>query len=301
MVFRPATALFLWIISAVSAAAQLAPTDPGQTVIPGFDFTKSSLSHSGGLDFDDGSGSVEISRFDIRSALSQPIVPAEGLILLPLGQYRATFMDFSGTPAGVPLSDNDLHSLSLSLIFLRSCEESPWLLGGWTRAELASDFRHINSDSFTFDFAAGVGYRFSERFILAAGVAALNLNGDSTVLPGIGFDWKPAEGIRLGLYGPNFIASWKPSPDWMLSLRGDTAGDIWTVESGGRQRAIDLSSYRVGLYADRRLARDIWLRVGGGITVANELELTTVGGSRIAGDDLDEGWFAEITLRVVQW
>jgi hypothetical protein len=271
------------------------------SVIPGFDFVKSSASHSGGMGFDNGSGDVEISRFDIRSALTNPLTPAPGLTFVPLAQYRVTLMDFSNIAGGFPLDDMDLHSLSVSGFALQSCEGSPWLFGAWGRIELASDLRHISSDSFTFDLAAGAGYRINDQLIVAMGGALLNLNGDTTVLPGIALDWTPSDSLRVGLYGPNFIASWEPAPKWMLSLRGDTAGDIWTAESGGRARAIDLSSYRVGLHAERCLGGDLWLRIGGGITLANELELTTIRGSKIAGGDMDDGWFGEISLRLVQW
>jgi hypothetical protein len=296
-------AMFLaWVGLTVSAAGQGASHEVGQSVVPGFDFSRSSFSHSGGMGFDaPGAGAVELSQFDIRSALSQPLVPADGMMLLPVAQYRATRLDFSGTPAGFPLDDMDLHALSLSLFFLRSCESFPWMVAGWSNVELATDFRHVTGDSFTYDLAAGVAYRFGERLVLGAGVAALNLNGDSRVLPGIGIDWSPTDAWRFGIYGPNFLVSCNVTPDWILSLQGNTAGDIWTVRSGGQTRAVDLSSYRVGLHADRRLTRQLWLSAGGGVTLGNELELTTVRGSRIAGGDLDNGWFAEIALRLLQW
>lgn len=291
---QPLAMLAVWASCVLGAHAQ-------HSMIPGFDFVKSSASHSGGLSFDDGSGDLEISRFDLRTAITKPITAAPGLIILPLAQYAGTLMNFADTAAGFPLDDMDLHSFSLSAFILQSCEGSPWFYGAWTRAELATDFRHITSDSVTYDFAAGFGYRFSERFTAGFGAALLNLNGDSSLYPGIALDWTPSDSVRIGLYGPNFIASWKPTPAWLLSLQGDTAGDIWTVQSEGRKRALDLSSYRVGLYADRLLGGEIWLRVGAGVTLANELELTTIGGSRRAGGDLDDGWFGEISLRLVQW
>jgi hypothetical protein len=64
---------------------------------------------------------------------------------------------------------------------------------------------------------------------------------------------------------------------------------------------IDLDSYKIGLYADRRLTGDLWLRVGGGVTVSNSLEFETTDGDRLGKEDLDEGWFGEVSLRLAVW
>jgi hypothetical protein len=68
-------------------------------------------------------------------------------------------------------------------VFLIMAEGSPWLIGGWNRAELGSDFRHIDGDDITFDLAGGVGCRFNKESSLGFGAG-----GGSralTVRPGI--------------------------------------------------------------------------------------------------------------------
>jgi hypothetical protein len=57
----------------------------------------------------------------------------------------------------------------------------------------------------------------------------------------------------------------------------------------------------VGLFADRRLGGDLWLRVGGGVTLMNEIEIKSPQGSRAYKDDMDDGWFGEIALRLNVW
>jgi hypothetical protein len=177
-------------------------------------------------------------------------------------------------------------------------EGSPWFYGAWMRAELASDFQHINDDDFTFDVAAGVGYRFNDSLTVAAGVAAINLNGDSWVVPGINFDWVVSDTLRVGLYGPMALVAYTPSEDWNFSLRGNPGGGAWNItDDAGDSKTIDLSTYQVGLYASRRIAGKVWAHVGAGMTVFNNLEYADPdGGNRQLDEDMEAGWFGQIGL-----
>ena len=86
------------------------------------------------------------------------------------------------------------------------------------------------------------------------------------------------------------------------NVRGDASGDEWNIrDRDGDSTTLDLDSYRIGLYADRRLKGDLWLRLGGGMTVANEIEVQSPHGDRGYHDDLDEGYFGEIALRLKVW
>lgn len=289
------TAILLSSVACVVTAA-------AQPMIPGFDFTKFSAGYAGGMDLDDGPGELEIYQIEARTALSQPIHPIGDLTILPMIQYKATRLDFSDTWEGFPIEDEDVHSISLSSFFLYNAQGSPWIFGGWTRAELATDFQHLNGDDVTFDVVAGVAYKFSDSLTVGLGAAAINLNNEQEFFFGPAFDWKPNDCFRAGLYGPNAVVSWTPHEDWELSLRGDASGDEWNIrDAAGDSTTLDLDSYRVGLYVDRRIKGDLWLRLGGGITVANEIEVQSPHGSRGYHDDLDEGYFGEIALRLKVW
>src|SRR5512137_1253076 len=170
-------AIWLACLAAASAGEPAAaPPVAAETKLPNIDAARIAFTYADDMDFDDIDGSLSISKFDIISALSRPITVAGDIMLLPLVQYDWTGLDFDGADAAFPIGDEDLHSVSLHLAGLKLNKGSPWFYGGWARAELASDFQHINGDDFTFDIAGGVGYRFSDRFTLAAGAAVLNLN-----------------------------------------------------------------------------------------------------------------------------
>jgi hypothetical protein len=287
-VMLPKTALML------SSAACLAAAT-AQPIIPGYDFIKASASYAGGMNFDDGGAEMELWQFNARTILTKPINPSESFVILPVIDYKATLME-------IDTLDEDLHSISLSTFLVYSEKSSPWMIGGWLRAEYASDFERSTSDAFSFDVIAGAAYKFSDSLTIGLGGAVVNLNNDEEFYAGPVIDWRINECYRISLFGPNVVAAWTPDENWKVSLAGEASGDEWTVDAGfGENAVLDLDSYRIGLFVDRRLTGDLWLHVGGGVTVANSLEYKDVDGDRIAKDDLDEGWFAEIGLRMEIW
>lgn len=286
-----------------SAAALLACILPvsAEPIAAEFDAARATFSYAGEMDLDSG-GSLSVPRFEIRSLLSKPLTPLEGLTVIPLFQYEFTKLDFDGAPSNYPFRDEDLHSISLSAFFLSNCKGSPWFYGGWARAEMATDFQHIDGDDFTFDVAAGVGYKFNDRFTLGVGGVVVNLNGDTQIFPGIFFNWAATEKINVGFYGPAFVASYKHDENWLFSFRGDSGGDVWNIRGeNGASQSIDFTSFRLGAYVNRRLTANLWLSVGAGATLGNEIELTRPNGDRIFQDDMDGGFFGQVSLRVLNW
>jgi hypothetical protein len=296
MVKTTAPAAFL-LGGLISASAQ-----PSVPSVPEIDAVRSIINNSGGMDFEDGEGSLDVSRFELRAVLSRPIAATENVSILPTFEYKAAALDFSDAPAGFPLGDEELHSISLSAFAVSMREGSPWLYGAWVRAEMASDFQHVGNDDFTFDVAGGVGYRFNEKFMLAAGGAVLNLNGDTQFYPGIVFDWIVSDCVRVGMYGPVFLASYTPDENWELSLRGDSGGDVWNIrDSDEASHSIQLRSFRLGLFASRRLTGELWLTAGAGVTFGNDVRLTQPDGDLIFEQDLDSSLFGQIGLRLKTW
>ncbi|RYD34326.1 MAG: hypothetical protein EOP87_09440 [Verrucomicrobiaceae bacterium] len=254
------------------------------------------------MELDDTAGELETYTLDARSVLSGPISPMNNLTLLPMIQYKATRLNWKDTPAGFPIEDEDVHSIALSTYALYNQQGSPWVFAGWARAELATDFQHINGDDMTFDVIAGAAYKFSDRLTFGLGVAAINLNNDEDFMIGPVLDWKVSDTFRVGILGPDATASYTPDENWEFSLRGYAAGDEWNIrDAAGQSTTLDLDSYRVGLFADRRLGGDLWLRVGGGVTLMNEIEIKSPSGNRAYKDDMDDGWFGEIALRLNVW
>lgn len=270
-----------------------------QHILPIFDAARTYVRAAGG--FDAGAGDMETFDFVARAAVT-PKPRLGDWWVVPFFEYRYTSFDVDGAPAAFPTDDIDLHSLSLSSFFVRQSATSPWLYGGWASAELASDFQHVDGDDFTFDLAAGVGYRFSERFTLVAGAAVVNLNADPEWFPGINFDWKINDCLSAGIYGPSGLVVYKPHENWMFTLRGDPAGGLWNItDNAGDSRSLDWSAYRAGAYVSHRLAGHLWLTAGGGAVFSGDFDRTTPAGRTLASADPGTGWFGLLGLRLMAW
>lgn len=303
------TALWACLLgSAVAGEPVMSPSTasagvPAEVNLPDLDVLGGSFTFADGMDFDDIDGSLSVTEFELLSILSKPITVPGDITLVPALQYSYTGLDFDDTAPAFPVDDEGLHSLSLHLAALKMNQGSPWFYGAWARAELASDFQHINGDDFTFDIAAGVGHRCTDSFTVAAGFAVINLNGDEQFFPGINFDWVVNEKMRVGLYGPMALVSYTPNADWSFSLRGTPGGGVWNItDNGGDSKSVDLSSYRVGLFASRRLTDYLWLNAGAGVTLFNNLTYADPdGGNELLDEDMDSGWFAQIGLSLRVW
>ncbi len=266
--------------------------------LPELDVARTSFNYSGDMDFRDEDGSMSLTQFELQTLLSKPIEVVENVNIVPMFGYKNTNLNFENVGA----NNEELHSLNLSALLFAGRDDSPWIFVGWGRAELATDFQAISSDDLTYDIAGAAAYRFNKSFILAAGGAMANLNGDSTFYPVIGFDWIINEKTRMGLYGPVFVASYTPCEDWEFSVRGDSIGNIWNIsDDQGRSRSYNLYSYRLGIFAGRRLKDQLWLTAGVGATFGNQLELTTPDGDEIFDEEMESGFFGQLGLRLKVW
>jgi len=302
MTLRQTVPLLLSASLIATQAGSMDIADPTGTFAPELDAFRAAAIQTGGMDIDGDAGELSLTRFEFRAILSEPISAFNGLTIVPVLTYSTTMLDFDGTTGGFPIEDEDLHSLALSAFFIQAFNDSKWFAVGWTRAEMATDFQHINGDDFDFDIAGGLGYRFNDHFTLGFGAVALSLNGDTSIIPGIGFDWNVSDSIRVGLYGPNFLAAYRPNDQWEFSVRGEPGGGDWNIrDNAGDSRTIDLTSYRIGLHANRRITNDLWLGAGVGMTIANEIELRDQHGGNSFNRDLDGSLFGQITLSLHRW
>lgn len=292
-------------LAASAQSSKVALPDSAQAPnpsLPDFDAARVTFRETGDLDLGQGQGRLNITQFEVRSVLSRPISLADGWLVVPLAEFTQTTLSVHDSPASSPFHDDDLYSIGLSAFAVHMSQSSPWLYGAWGRAELASDFQHVTSDAFTFDLAAGGGYRFNDAFILGFGAAVFNLNGNLTCYPAIAFDWIVNDALRVGLYGPTFVTSYTYSPDWVFSFRAKAGGGVWNVtDAAGNSRAIDLTTYQLGVFADRHLFDKLWLSAGVGLTVGNTLDYTTPHGDTLFERAPEAGVFGQIGLRLKAW
>ena len=260
------------------------------------------------MGFDEISGNFKITDFAIRALPQEPFRPFDGLEILPAFDCKSTVLQFNDVPKSV-IDRGHYHTfnvypftLDLSALALSTHGSSPWIYGAWARAQLATDFRDVGCDDFTFDLATGAGYRFSETFTFGIGGAVTNLNNHVAFVPGIGLDWIISDQLRIGICGPVLDASYSPDANWQFSLRGDASGEIWTIlDRGGDPLSFDLSSYRLGLFASRRLIGEIWLNAGAGATIGNRIRLAEPNGDTILKLGMTNGLFGQLSVTIKTW
>lgn len=276
----------------------------GLNFFTGMNVARAEFMGSFGMEFDNSAAEVDDYAFQLSSFLSKPIDLFAGYSMLPFFQYEANFLRPDGVPLGIPLGDEDLHEIELSLVIYKMETGSPWITGAWINPSLSTDFESVSGDDFFLDLAAAAGYRVSDTLIVGAGVGALNLTGDTAVYPGIGFFWNPSEDLYFTLFGPNFRAGWEVTDSWRLAFEVRPNGGIWNIDTAGGSRNIDFSSFRVGLGSSHRLTEKLWLSYGGGVTVGNALNITNTDGSDLFKntlDDLDEGYYGFVSLSLKAW
>ena len=280
-----------------------------QPIIPGFDDTSVEFTHAANMQFDTIPGGLQITEFQIRSLFSSPISLFEDCKMICAFSCKATVLHFNQVPTSIFFDAENLHTfivypvtMDLSTLALSASEDSPWLYGAWADARLSTDFRSIGSQNLTFLFAAGAAYRFHDRFTLGLGLAITHINQNLRLQPGIGLDWTITDQVHLGVCGPDWIASYHLNENWKLGFCGEATSDFWHIsDKGGQPLSIELSSYRIGTFASRRVAGQIWLQVGAGVTLANEFQLNNSNGEKIVKQTQAHSMFGQISLTIRSW
>lgn len=294
------------VFTALGAGLLLTTASHAQSSIrdslPEFDFLRATVTQTGDMDLAGSPGDLSIRKYEASAFLSEPLALTTDLTLIPLFSYGVTQLDFSGT-GPFPIEDEDLHSASLSAIFIQEFRNTPWFGIGWTRAEMATDYQNISGEDFTFDIALGVGYRVSDTFTIGAGLLVTNLNGDEEIFPGINFSWKPCDKFSVGVYGPNLLARYNVNECWYISLDGSPGGGNWNInDAAGQSRTIQLDSYWLGVNTHHRITGQLWISAGIGYTFANEIEVRgNYGGGPSFSREMDGAALAQISLSLREW
>ena len=287
------------ILTAMALATPLQAAPPGMETHlidpallgfgpPGFSTV---VTVSEGMDFDDGSGSVDY---------------LDGRARVPWWGKEISEGNFVGTSLGYGWASLDVNGalgveqLTLSTVELQlTAAHFPkgpegWMGLGIVSGGLSSDFIEVSSDAFSFTAIGVWGYQFSPRFTLsAAGVYAHSI-GEDLLLPGVGLVWRPSDALTVQLTPPIAALGWTPNESWTLSLSAYPAGGAWGVGEKSTERkveAVKLESWRTGLGVERRMGDHLHFAVQAGMNFGGELELRDSGQRVLLGKELDASFF----------
>lgn len=136
-------------------------------------------------------------------------------------ESEASFYDLGGATGLTPTSDdpfNDLYETRLGASFRSALTSETSAFGGFELV-LGGEDEVQFEEGLTLAGMTGLEVRVHEELSLSLGVAAASrLEDDAFVIPFLGFDWRPTDGLRLGAEGPAAEIEIDLDDDWSLAL-----------------------------------------------------------------------------------
>lgn len=167
----------------------------------------------------DGSGQVAVQRGGWRAVVGRRSQVGDEVALHI--ESEASFYDFGGATGLTPTLDdpfNDLYETRLGASFRSALSQDSSVFGGF-EVVLGGEDEVQFEEGLTLGGLTGVEVRVHEELALSMGLAAASrLEDDAFVIPFLGFDWRPTEGLRLGAEGPRAEIEVALDDDWSLEL-----------------------------------------------------------------------------------
>ncbi len=228
----------------------------------------------------------EYSMHEYRFGAPLPPVLTDTFILLSSVNYRLFDADVSTET----FRDNlELHTLRLPIEAAWLSPTSPWMAVTYVEPGLSTDFNGVNADSFDLTAGVGLGYRFSDDFVLALGAAYSRNYGDDEVFPAIALLWRASDHFVLTVSPDGVMPEWRVNDDWRMKLKFDFLGGRWTVEDPeGQARILRLQGGSLNLLLEHRVFEQCWFTVGAGFNTLAELRIEDGSGGLLLDSDLDE-------------
>jgi len=183
--------------------------------------------------------------------------------------YVHSQYDWSGTNAifaapGAPFES--VHTLGVGVNLFQPVSES-WAIQGAAGAFLSAEQGAALTDGFSWNVSFGVGHRFSPQLDAGVGVLLSETFGDGLFfIGGPQFTWKPRPDWQLSLQGTQLDLIYTPSAVWEIGIGGAFQGVRFRLRDDGPGAGGIVSDTRVPAYVRARYrgldALDVDLRVG---------------------------------------
>lgn len=267
-----------------------------ESFIPNFAVASAYYSWSADTDFSDAPGSLGMQEAGVGADL--PLYLGDRVKVTAGFSYRWNELDFSGVPQPLASQTLNLHRLDLPVNVWADLNER-WKL--WLRFQPGwySDFENVGSEDFTVMSLGVLSYQWTDWLKVAFGAFYSRETGEERILPALGFILEPDPHWYLALTFPRVEMTYAPTADWLLSARVVANGGSWNISNpAGTGPDVDLSyqAVRLGLGVDRRLVRNWWAYLEGGVQIAQEIEIQ--GGGYDFLSDLDSNAYLSTGVRL---
>ena len=248
------------------------------------------------LDYESESGGLDL--LEVR-AIAPLAGTKRGNLFLGAGlNYAGISADFGGFGGQFSQERKDLHTISLQLFAAYDSKASPWWALGFLTPGLSTDFTDIGSDAFTANALGLIGYHWSDRLDLAAGIFANWSLSEVMVLPALGLIWRPNDQWILQATPPIIALGYRPTSDWTLGLVAYPGGGAWEVgDSSDPIRQINLTLWRAALSIEKKFGPHWRLSLRSGLAFGGDLEFRDSTARVLSATDLDPAPFAAAALK----
>ncbi|MFP6887772.1 MAG: DUF6268 family outer membrane beta-barrel protein [Opitutales bacterium] len=236
---------------------------------------------------------IDVSTFEL--GVFSPIFykKIESWSLGAAARYEWTDLEFTDKNL---LEEQSLHALDLPLFLAKEqSEELMWFL--LFNPTLASDFDHIENDSFHYLTIFGARYKTSETFQWLLGALYSTGYDDDLFLPALGFQWKLSEQAQLLFAGPviRFQYSLSEKLDWILFSQ--PSGTKWNTRAGYGKRDVRMRGLSLGTSLQWEFTNQHSLILSAGWQLAREIEIKDASGTTLLERDLETAPFVETGYR----
>ncbi|GAA5482254.1 DUF6268 family outer membrane beta-barrel protein [Haloferula sargassicola] len=289
------------------AALPPAPMEPEELDISAYvNVASLRATHTFGMDFDQGIGSMDFTNVGAFSLLGQFHAPG-GFTYIPALTYDFSHFNLENAPPGLSLAAPDLedplHRVDL-YNFLIKQTDSGWIYGAMLTPGIHSSFEDLNSRDLFLSAAVAVGYRFSDSLLGGLMVYGSDLTNDPTVLVSPAFLWEINDDWTTFFYGTRFVLRRSFGEDRSIGVEAAYNGGHWSTKFAGQDAQLDFASTRAGLVYRQRLGADVWFDLSAGYTFGNELRFRSAGGRDIITPGLGDASgapYVRLGLTVGSW
>ena len=232
-------------------------------------------------DLDQVDGEIEMN--GVSGITMIPIALSESVSLLPGLVYKGLFLDYKNADFSYPTPDgpfteddlpNNLHVIDI-IIGANVEWDEEWGTVLLLYPGIHSDMDDISGSDIYFSGAAMGLYRFSEDFLLSAGIYYDDSFGYPQLLPMVGLQWQISEPLTLDALLPQYLVfAYRADPILAIGLKFNVVGDQYRLSEWKpwKNTLINYTQIMAGPFVDVTLVDNLVLRLEGGYAFNREFE-----------------------------
>lgn len=226
---------------------------------------------------------AEIEMHGVSGMAMIPVTLNESVSLITGLVYKGLFLDYKDAEFSFPTPEgtftekdlpDDLHVLDVILGANLQWNEE-WGTFVIVYPGIHSDMENVSGSDIYFSGVALGSYRFSEDFLLSAGMYYDDSFGLPQLLPMLGIQWRISEVLTLDSLLPQYtVFSWRVDSRLAIGLKFNVAGNQYRLSKSKpwKDTVVKYTQIMTGPFVDFTLVGNLVLRLEGGFVINREFE-----------------------------